>query len=87
LPSNSLWRLQRRSTARPGHHHWQNLAIQARDLNWSHEEYLNAVLERGVADRESAGTIARFPAVKTLEEFSPDHFRTNTRAVGISNAR
>jgi len=30
---------------------------QARDENWSHEEYLAALLQRQVADRESAGTI------------------------------
>jgi len=57
---------------------WDDLAVQARDLNWSHEEYLTAVLERQVADRESAGTTMRirtahFPAVKTLEEFNLDH--------------
>ena len=57
---------------------WDDLAAQARDLNWSHEEYLTAVLERQVADRESAGTTMRirtahFPAVKTLEEFNLDH--------------
>jgi DNA replication protein DnaC len=57
---------------------WEDLAVQARDLNWSHEEYLTAVLERQVADRESAGTTMRirtahFPAVKTLDEFNLDH--------------
>ena len=36
---------------------WEDLAAQARDRNWSHEEYLTAVLERQVADRESAGTV------------------------------
>src|SRR3954451_22238229 len=49
---------------------WQDLAHQARDENWSHEEYLAAVLQRQVAERESAGTTMRirtahFPAVKT----------------------
>src|SRR5437763_7262718 len=29
---------------------WEDLAAQARDANWSHEEYLTAVLERQVAD-------------------------------------
>jgi DNA replication protein DnaC len=57
---------------------WDELAAQARELNWSHEEYLTAVLERQVADRESAGTTMRirtahFPTVKTLEEFNLDH--------------
>ena len=57
---------------------WEDLAAQARDLNWSHEEYLTAVLERQVAERESAGTTMRirtahFPQVKTLEEFNLEH--------------
>lgn len=57
---------------------WETLAGQARDENWSHEEYLAAVLERQVADRESAGTTMRvrtahFPAIKTLEDFNLDH--------------
>jgi DNA replication protein DnaC len=54
---------------------WEELAAQARDENWSHEEYLAALLQRQVADRESKGTVMRirtahFPAVKTLEDFS-----------------
>jgi DNA replication protein DnaC len=57
---------------------WQDLAEMARDANWSHEEYLTAVLERQVADRESAGNMMRvrtahFPAIKTLEDFNLDH--------------
>src|SRR5689334_20353794 len=49
---------------------WEELAAQARDENWSHEEYLAALLQRQVADRESKGTVMRirtahFPAVKT----------------------
>jgi len=57
---------------------WQDLADTARDANWSHEEYLTAVLERQVADRESAGNMMRvrtahFPAIKTLEDFNLDH--------------
>ena len=65
---------------------WDDLAAQARDLNWSHEEYLTAVLERQVADRESAGTTMRirtahFPAVKTLEEFNLDHLPSLRRDV------
>jgi len=53
---------------------WAELAAQARDENWSHEDYLAAVLQRQVAERESAGTTMRirtahFPAVKTLEDF------------------
>jgi DNA replication protein DnaC len=38
---------------------WEALAGQARDENWSHEEYLAALLQRQVADRESAGSIMR----------------------------
>lgn len=38
---------------------WEELADHARDENWSHEEYLAAVLGRQLADRESAGTIMR----------------------------
>src|SRR5690349_17662356 len=57
---------------------WEELAGQARDENWSHEEYLAALLQRQVADRESAGTMMRvrtahFPQVKTLEDFNLDH--------------
>src|ERR671932_1134995 len=57
---------------------WEDLAAAARDGNWSHEEYLTAVLERQVADRESAGNTMRvrtahFPQVKTLEDFNLDH--------------
>src|ERR1700709_2363763 len=57
---------------------WEQLAEQARDENWSHEEYLAALLQRQVADRESKGTVMRirtahFPAVKTLEDFNLDH--------------
>ena len=65
---------------------WEDLAAQARDENWSHEEYLAALLQRQVADRESAGTIMRirtahFPAVKTLEDFNLDHLPTLRRDV------
>lgn len=57
---------------------WEDLATLARDENWSHEEYLAAVLERQLADRESAGTTMRirtahFPAIKILEDFNLDH--------------
>jgi DNA replication protein DnaC len=65
---------------------WEDLAVQARDRNWSHEEYLTAVLERQVADRESAGTIMRirtahFPQVKTLEDVNLDHLPSLRRDV------
>ena len=57
---------------------WEQLATTAREEDWSHEEYLTAVLQRQVADRESNGTTLRirrahFPAVKTLEDFNADH--------------
>jgi hypothetical protein len=65
---------------------WEDLAAQARDENWSHEEYLAAVLQRQVAERESAGTTMRirtahFPQVKTLEEFNLDHLPSLRRDV------
>lgn len=64
---------------------WEELAEHARDENWSHEEYLAAVLQRKVADRESAGTIMRirtahFPAVKTIEDFNLDHLPRGTHS-------
>lgn len=57
---------------------WESLATQAREQGWSHEEYLSAVLQRQVADREANGTALRiggahFPAVKTLDDFNVDH--------------
>jgi DNA replication protein DnaC len=57
---------------------WEELADTARELGWSHEEYLATVLARQVADREAHGTALRiggahFPHVKTLEEFNLDH--------------
>jgi DNA replication protein DnaC len=65
---------------------WEDLAERARELNWSHEEYLTAVLERQVAERESAGTTMRvrtahFPQVKTLEEFHLEHLPSLRRDV------
>ncbi|GAA5153108.1 ATP-binding protein [Amycolatopsis dongchuanensis] len=65
---------------------WEQLASQARDENWSHEEYLPALLQRQVADRESKGTVMRirtahFPAVKTLEDFNLDHLPSLRRDV------
>jgi DNA replication protein DnaC len=65
---------------------WEEIADQARDENWSHEEYLAALLQRQVADRESAGTIMRirtahFPQVKTLEDFNLDHLPSLRRDV------
>ena len=65
---------------------WEELAEHARDENWSHEEYLAAVLGRQAADRESAGTsmrirTAHFPQVKTLEDFNLDHLPSLRRDV------
>ena len=65
---------------------WADIAIQARDLGWSHEEYLAAVLQRQTVDRESAGATMRirtahFPAVKTLEDFNYDHLPSLRRDV------
>ena len=50
------------------------LAERAREEEWSHERFLEAVLSAEVASRESHGgegriKRARFPARKTLEEF------------------
>ncbi|MFD8888786.1 ATP-binding protein [Streptomyces erythrochromogenes] len=65
---------------------WAELAEQAHDQNWSHEEYLAALLQRQVADRESKGTMmwirtAHFPQVKTLEDFNRDHLPSLRRDV------
>jgi DNA replication protein DnaC len=50
------------------------LAERAREENWSYEAYLAAVLSEEVAARESHGgaarvKAARFPQVKTLDDF------------------
>jgi DNA replication protein DnaC len=50
------------------------LAQRAREEDWSHERFLEAVLSAEVSSRESHGgesriKAARFPARKTLEEF------------------
>src|SRR5438876_8593419 len=52
----------------------QALAARAREEDWSHERFLEAVLSAEVSSRESHGgesriKAARFPARKTLEEF------------------
>jgi DNA replication protein DnaC len=65
---------------------WEELAEQARAENWSHEEYLAALLQRQSADRESAGNTMRirtahFPQVKTLEDFNLDHLPSLRRDV------
>lgn len=53
------------------------LADQARDSNWSHEDYLAAVLEREVSARNASGAQLRIKAAgfatpKTLEDFDFD---------------
>jgi DNA replication protein DnaC len=53
------------------------LAEQARAANWTHEDYLAAVLEREVSARNASGAQLRiraagFPAVKTVEDFDFD---------------
>ena len=50
------------------------LAKRAHDVSWSHEEFLAACLEREVASRHTHGgearvKAARFPQIKTLEDF------------------
>lgn len=65
---------------------FQALGEQARAEGWSHEEYLAAVLGRQVASRTANGTrmrisAARFPAPKTLEDFSFEHIPTGVRDV------
>jgi DNA replication protein DnaC len=62
------------------------LAQRAREEQWSHERFLEAVLSTEVASRESHGgesriKAARFPARKTLEEFDFTFQRSVRRAV------
>ncbi|MDQ0213599.1 IS21-like element helper ATPase IstB [Arthrobacter bambusae] len=57
---------------------YADLAEQARGDGWSHEQYLAAVLARQVSSREANGTRqriarARFPSLKTLEDFNFDY--------------
>ena len=66
---------------------WEDIAAQARDQGWSHEEYLAAVLQRQASDREASGSrmriqTAHFPAIKTLEDFNVDHQPTLAAADG-----
>ncbi|USX45207.1 IS21-like element helper ATPase IstB [Dietzia kunjamensis] len=63
-----------------------DLADTAREQGWTYEEYLAAVLGRQVADREASGIqvrtrAARFPQIKTLEDFNVDHQPTLRRDV------
>jgi len=62
------------------------LADRAREEQWSHERFLEAVLSTEVASRESHGgesriKAARFPARKTLEEFDFTFQRSVRKAV------
>ncbi len=62
------------------------LGDQAREQGWSHEEYLAAVLGRQVASRAVNGTrmrisAARFPQLKTLEDFTFAQVPASTRDV------
>jgi DNA replication protein DnaC len=62
------------------------LAERAREKEWSHERYLEAVLSTEVASRESHGgesriKSARFAARKTLEEFDFTFQRSVRKAV------
>lgn len=52
----------------------RTLAVKARDESWDYEAYLAAVLSEEVTSRESHGgqarvKRARFPQVKTLDDF------------------
>ncbi len=54
------------------------LADQARDADWTHEDYLAAVLEREVSARNASGAAQRirwagFPARKPIDDFDWDH--------------
>ena len=55
----------------------QRLAPIARESNWSHEQYLAAVLSQEVSSREASGSLLRvkaagFDTVKTLEDLYYD---------------
>lgn len=66
---------------------WEHLAVTARDEGWSHEEYLAAVLQRQVADREANGTSLRiagahFPRSRPSRTSPPT---INPRCAGTSS--
>ena len=55
----------------------ERLAPIARESNWSHEQYLAAVLSQEVSSREASGSLLRvkaagFDSLKTLEDFNYD---------------
>jgi len=63
-----------------------SLAVQARAEGWDHEAYLAAVLAEEVSSRESHGGEhrvkgARFPQVKTLDDFDFSHQRSVKRSL------
>lgn len=60
------------------------LAERARAESWTHEEFLATCLQREVAARQDHGGAARikqarFPALKSLEDFDYDHQRSLKR--------
>jgi DNA replication protein DnaC len=64
------------------------LAKRARDESWSHEEFLAACLEREVASRQTHGGEARikgarFPQIKTLEDFDFSYQRSVRRDIVV----
>ena len=61
---------------------WEQLAQTARDEGWSHEEYLAAVLQRQVADRDdivAAAMIDRLVHHAEVLTLSGDSYRTRSR--------
>jgi DNA replication protein DnaC len=67
------------------------LAHRAREEDWSHERFLEAVLQTEVASRESHGgenriKQARFPSRKTLEEFDFSFQRSVKKQVVTTSA-
>ena len=66
----------------------QALAARAREEDWSHERFLEAVLATEVSSRESHGgesriKAARFPARKTLEELRGERRRAREPEVEL----
>ncbi len=62
----------------------ERLATRARDESWTYEEFLAACLEREVASRQTHGgeariRAARFPSLKTIEDFDFTHQRSVNR--------
>jgi DNA replication protein DnaC len=62
------------------------IAKRARDETWSYEEFLAACLEREVASRQTHGgearvKAARFPQIKTLEDFDFSYQRSVRKEV------